>query len=756
MQDHIQERKVMHRRNERNNLSRRILLSSLLVCAVCDTIQAQNNQTITDAGSPPAVGAGLSASSYALSNLDSVDPFSGSVYIKIPLLTVGGRGTISYPLYLELQNKWTLKGNVNNNAQVISTISGGVGGLSPWHPLIPGVVISREAVTDSNGGAMPCSGGAAAGYSLFYSTVVTKVTYVDPAGSEHEMLDTKTNGQSLLPYTTPNCGISPQSGTDRGRVFRADDASDIVFIADNEVIDQIAYGTKVGPGNMQHILSGWVLFPDGHKQRVDSGATTSLVDRNGNQISVGSTITDPLGRTVNIANNSANSTSGTPITLSYSGADNQARQIVINYASLSTLTPGQTALTYPQLFPKLNPNSVGTYNPYVPSSIVLPDQTSYQFTYTDYGEVASIKLPTGGRIVYDYPSTVGTDCTTACSLETNDENGYVNGGVIVRRLLDRKEYSDVNGAVLSHETLYSPNYSGTDAYGPTIVTVTEQDGSGNILQITKHHFLGNFTGDAVLPVQPWYEAHETLTETLNPQSSTLRQQLQTWTQRPCGTNENCWYGSSTSGTAIAHDPQICQKFTILADVSPAQSAATLFTYDQYNNVTGTYEYDYGAGPAPSSSCRAVSSGWTRHTQTSFLTSGYDTYSVGTASPDSTTAATSPYVTSLMTDTQVLDPNKGKISEQQITYDGAALTTYSETGHSSVRDGSPMHGNPTSIGNWLNTTGTLLTTRPLTTSTAMFYLSQIRTVIKAQLFTPIASAIPELPARITTLTLTGMP
>jgi len=44
-----------------------------------------------------------------------------------------------------------------------------------------------------------------------------------------------------------------------------------------------------------------------------------------------------------------------------------------------------------------------------------------------------------------------------------------------------------------------------------------------------------------------------------------------------------------------------------------------YSGDAYNNLTDTYEYDYGKGPAPSTSCQAVTAGWTRHTNTIFNT-----------------------------------------------------------------------------------------------------------------------------------------
>ena len=118
---------------------------------------AQSSQTVTDAVSPPEIGSGLPAGSYSMSDIDYVDPYSGSVYIKIPLLTVGGRGEVRYPLYLQLQSKWTLHGNVNSGQQVFWLGNPGSGGLSPWDPLLQGVAVSREAIVDPSAPPTDCT-----------------------------------------------------------------------------------------------------------------------------------------------------------------------------------------------------------------------------------------------------------------------------------------------------------------------------------------------------------------------------------------------------------------------------------------------------------------------------------------------------------------------------------------------------------------------------------------------------------------------
>ena len=127
--------------------------------------------------------------------------------------------------------------------------------------------------------------------------------------------------------------------------------------------------------------------------------------------------------------------SGNSTVLSYQGAGNANRQVTINYTSMSNVVDGSGIQGFQQMFPQFYVNMGGSYNPSVPATLVLPDQTEYKFTYNSYREVSGITLPTGGKITYQYPNSVGNDCTTACALFTSDGNGYSSGGAIIRRLL---------------------------------------------------------------------------------------------------------------------------------------------------------------------------------------------------------------------------------------------------------------------------------------------------------------------------------
>ena len=577
--------------------------------------------------------------------------------------------------------------------------------------------MARET-TDPTNPPLVCTQGTYAGYKYFFGQLLTRVTFMDEYGTDHEMIDTSTDGQPIAPYTQPQCSMNPlTTGTNRGRVFRATDTSDLLFIADSPVIDVVAIGEH---GVLLPVkMSGWLLFPDGVKYRVDAGAVSRIVDRNGNQIKFsGGTITDALSRTVTLNNG----------VISYSGVAAAPRQIVVSYASLgsaNTLDSGQNLQNPNQLFPSLTGYvNTSNYTPNVPVSVQFPDGSTYSFRYNSYGELTRLTLPTGGTIAYTYPASVASSANGACestpySCVVSGEDAAANlVGYVSRRVLSRNEYG--KDGSLQHVTKYSWAFNALVNGASTEATVVDQDGTNNTLRTITHQYYGDSSTNADVPEPPesWYSnfrnGKEILTQTSDANGQLLRQEQQTWTQRPCGSGEPCWFGDPTT-SAMSHDPRICQRFTILSDVSPAQTAATLYRYDQYNNTTDTWEFDYGAGPAVSTSCQVPAtgspiSGWMRHAQTAYLTSGYDGYDVGTASPDTTTAGTSPYMLSLPTDRQVKDGADNKVSEQSFAYDSSARQPYAAlTGHDPARDSSAMHGNATTVSFWLNTSGSFLAT-----------------------------------------------
>ena len=84
--------------------------------------------------------------------------------------------------------------------------------------------------------------------------------------------------------------------------------------------------------------------------------------------------------------------------------------------------------------------------------------------------------------------------------------------------------------------------------------------------------------------------------------------------------ENCSYDPQDDG-APSHDPQLCQ---VAKTLDGAAKSGVVYGYDQYNNVTDTFEFDYGSAPGVGASCPSISGlgGFTRHTNTQFLTGAY--------------------------------------------------------------------------------------------------------------------------------------
>ena len=208
-------------------------------------------------------------------------------------------------------------------------------------------------------------------------------------------------------------------------MFRSTDGTDLIFIADSDVRDKIAQASKYAELTPV-MMAGWLLFPDGRKFRLDSGKVSSITDRNGNQTTLsGGTVTDPLGRTIQIATGAS---AGAADTITYPGAGGKQRQVTVNYALLqNALASGQSIETPAQLFPNLvHADSSDQYNPWVVASVVLPDTSRYTFQYNSYGEVLKLTLPTGGAIGYQYPSTM-SGCPAACVLALENSRRFLWG-----------------------------------------------------------------------------------------------------------------------------------------------------------------------------------------------------------------------------------------------------------------------------------------------------------------------------------------
>jgi RHS repeat-associated protein len=547
-----------------------ILIFSLFAFHI---VAAQTTST-TDGSTPLGLSPGSPAGSYPLSGFENVNPYNGNLNFHLPLTSVVGRGGFGMVSMLEIDAKgWTVRHVEVTDPNTGDPLDNYSPVPSPWVPKPgygPGVLVGRQSGTSAN---QRC------GFTRnIYQQTLTRLTFTTSDGTEYEFRDQLTGG---APATVSNpCG----SGASRGTVFITADGTSATFISDTTINDRLGSwsGSMIFP-------SGYLMLRDGVRYRIDSGAVTWMRDRNGNKLSfssnsTGMTITDSLNRQVAITYANYSSTFSDQIT--FKGFGGASRTIFVNYATLSnalrTTNPrnepaGRYQIqTYHGLFPELNnASSHTTWNPWVVSSVTLPNNQQYQLFYDCYAELARINVPTGGAIEYDY--TAGS--------------GAITDGVdyqIYRRVVERRVYPD------------GSNLEGYTTYSPTTATVVEDhlNPSGVLLAREKHYYNGDPTQSlfqSAIDYAAKLDGREYQSEQYAADGATLlRREQSTWVNRaPVN-----WWWNPGDATEPPNDPRVSDTTTTLADVSPNLVSKQTFGYDDtvpYNNRNDVKEYDFGNG-----------------------------------------------------------------------------------------------------------------------------------------------------------------
>jgi len=418
---HDRHRVTVHRLLARGAQKRvlRVFCCSGLLLAGAVTVWAQ---AIDD----PAIAPGTPATSYALSNLDHVNYYSGSVNVTIPVLTIGGRGSASRTIDVPIQRQWG----------VSTSDQGSVPSSALWNYM--GGFYTSGTIQFQTASPNPTFCYNAADNAYYGSQATSYLTWVTYGGTQTVLTDTQFNGQPK----DPDASCQPAN---RGRVFRSTDGTDLTFVAASDVYD----GGVVNAGTL--------ITRDGTKFSFSTPANyiTQIEDRNGNQIQFAFqvtasggiyTVSDPLGRqeTINFTEDLDHDTQDV---ITYPGFNGQTRTIAINYSQFhNVLAGGESLRTYHELFPELNGSSSTQFDPFVFSSVVLANGTSYSMQYNSYGELVKLTLPTGGYYTYRYSEAYAGGSSGAYAI--------TGGGYgISRPLLERDEYAD--GVNLSAKMVYS-------------------------------------------------------------------------------------------------------------------------------------------------------------------------------------------------------------------------------------------------------------------------------------------------------------
>ena len=200
------------------------------------------------------------------------------------------------------------------------------------------------------------------GSSGYY--VYSNFTFTDENGTSHPFL--VTTGQD----GSPASGCTPPASSATGY---ASDSSGFMIVA--------------GAG----ASGSYVYYPDGTKfsPTCGQGCQASRTDTNGNWVQQSSvtTVSDTLGRSLS----------------AFTVPNSQGS--ILSFSVQAVSIPVSTNFGVPGVA-----EFSGTISVY--RSITLPDGSTYQFQYDNYGELSSMTLPTGGQVTFTYTNFTDATQTT--------------------------------------------------------------------------------------------------------------------------------------------------------------------------------------------------------------------------------------------------------------------------------------------------------------------------------------------------------
>jgi hypothetical protein len=549
----------------------------------------------TDGTTPMGLQPGSPAGSYALSGFDNVNLYNGALDFRLPLLSVGGRGSAGHTIMLPIEQHWqieTVKVQVDDSWETFYLPTN-----DWWEVTGPGYGAGRMHVRYGVWGTRSC---ATDGTTRAFHTL-TRLTFTAADGTEYDLRD------QLYGGTAATLSACASSGRNRGKVFVTADGTSATFVSDSDIVDPyISDGSSWNDSEP----SGYLMLRDGTRYRISAGQVAWIRDRNGNKInftygSYGlSTMTDSLNRQVTIDYNVVEGGQyGTCDKISYKGFGGAARVIRICYASLgNVLRSGYGLQTQAQLFGIGDPYT--SFNPTVKAAVWLPDSDGvarrYQFRYNSYGEIARVELPTGGAVEYDHAGGMSGDPYNSGVISDGTNVG------IYRRIIERREYAD--GVNLTNKTTYSrPESNGSATLG--YVTVDQRNVSGTLLGRQTHYFYGSGAAQSILQALPtsypqWDEGKEYKTDAFDFNGTTVLRRTQ-----------HTWQGNGTMG-GLTINPRIIETVNTIEPATANLVSKQTFAHDRYNNLTDTFEYDFGSG---------VVGNLMRQTHTNYVTTnnGYD-------------------------------------------------------------------------------------------------------------------------------------
>jgi RHS repeat-associated protein len=519
-------------------------------------------------------------SGYEVSYSGDINYYNGNVSFNLPLLTVGGRGEASYTMIASIgQQKWQVmveKELVTCNPSGCIYRNVYIPALYGESPVTNGLSPGRMVVNHTGKYyTSSCPGGQAALYQR-----LTTIIFSMPGGASVTLRDQLNDGRPM-----DGAACSPTNGPNRGTVFESWDGSGMTFISDSPIEDKWNVTAEGATGNL--------YLKNGVKYRIENGNVMKITDRNGNFINFtynetsypysGFTATDSIGRNVTVLR----AADGT-VTITTARQNNATRTIRI-YGN-GGLRSDHSPLTWTQAFPELNGASryTGNISETGIGFVELPDGRSYRFKYSPYSELARVELPTGGAIEYDYASGSGTGSGAFATSPSGDSlTAY---GYVYRRAVEMRVYD--NG--------------GSGANYTNKTTIQKSVASGNLNAIVRAYEAGNSTptsrADHFYYGDPTFGFH--LQDPFYPETYLTGMEYQTDFYAGDGNqllrrSENTWQPRIVPAWAASYNPnagkdaRLIESKTTLADTN--QVSKVVYGYDNFNNQTDVYEYNFGNG-----------------------------------------------------------------------------------------------------------------------------------------------------------------
>ena len=550
------------------------ILSFITVLSATEA--SAQSRSLNDGSTPPGIEPGSPAGSFILSDFDTINPYSGNLNFRLPLVNTGGRGMSGYTVLLPINYRWTVWHAFDRPNQFYRHYPQSYSRSSSIRPgYTPGGFEIRRVQEGSS-----CTSDEPMVFSA-----LTRVVFSSSDGTEYELIDALNGGSPRTAY----CGVSPQAS--RGRVWHTYDGSFITFVADAEIRDL--------DGTIK--LAGQLLFPDGTKYRIDNNNVSRIQDRNGNVTTFtynGGTltkVTDSIGKEITFTYDVQDMGQyGLHDQITYIGFGGQPRTIRISYKNLSDiLRSDYTIQTINTLFGLTDMGST-VNNSKLVSAVWLPNDQNYKFYYNSYSELARVELPTGGAFEYDWGTSLfGGSANGIVTVRTATSSTLEFFPEIYRRVLAKRLY--LNGET-GNAFVLKTTFSQTQGQGTltSSTTIEQRDAGNNLLGQTKHFFHHNpipYESNDVFFIPKWDEGREYQTETFDIVGGMpiLKK----------GVNQT-WQQGVGSGYGVGNARMI-ESVTTLVDTNQVAKTSSLFPatgeagFDQFNNQTDVYEYDYGTG-----------------------------------------------------------------------------------------------------------------------------------------------------------------